>query len=91
MSASRVRLIVVGRVQGVGFRYAAREAAAACGVCGWVRNLPDGTVEIVAEGSPGALASLRAWAEKGPRHSIVERVLEEAQAPEALRGFEIRR
>ena len=91
MAPARIRLIVTGRVQGVGFRYAAREAASECGVAGWVRNLPDGTVEIVAEGSPGALASIKAWAEKGPRHSRVERVLEEDQEAEALRGFEIRR
>ena len=90
-SALRVRLIVLGRVQGVGFRYAAREAASECGVSGWVRNLPDGSVEIVAQGSPAAVGRMRAWAEVGPPHAGVERVLEEAQAPETLRGFEIRR
>jgi acylphosphatase len=90
-SESCIRLIVLGRVQGVGFRYAAREAASECGVSGWVRNLPDGSVEIVAEGTPDAVGRMRAWAERGPRHAVVERVLEEAQAPKNLRGFEIRR
>ena len=91
MPESRVRLVVFGRVQGVGFRYAAREAASDLGVSGWVRNLPDGSVEIVAEGSAAAVGRMRAWSERGPRHAGVERVVEEAQAPEALRGFEIRR
>lgn len=45
------RFLFEGRVQGVGFRYTAREAAEACGVDGWVRNLPDGRVEMVAAGT----------------------------------------
>jgi acylphosphatase len=90
-SESRVRLLVSGRVQGVGFRYAAREAASECGAAGWVRNLPDGTVEIVAQGSAAAIACLRTWAEKGPRHGRVERVSEEPLPPSPLTGFEIRR
>ena len=92
MSVVRVRYVVVGSVQGVGFRYAAREAAEDCGVAGWVRNLPDGTVEIVAQGSPEAVASLGAWAERGPRHASVDRVDVSREAPETgLTRFEIRR
>jgi acylphosphatase len=89
---TRLRLTVHGRVQGVGFRYAAREAAIACGVSGWVRNLPDGTVEIVAQGPPDAIESLVTWAERGPRHAAVHRVARERRDPEpGLEGFEIRR
>ena len=88
----RVRLLVSGRVQGVGFRYAAREAAVDCGVAGWVRNLPDGTVEIVAQGSPDAVDAMKAWAERGPSHARVEQVLVERTEPEtAIHGFDIRR
>jgi acylphosphatase len=46
----RVHLLFVGRVQGVGFRYTAAELARSCGIGGFVRNLPDGTVELAAEG-----------------------------------------
>jgi acylphosphatase len=49
MTKKRARIIYSGRVQGVGFRWTAERAALACGVTGWVRNLPDGSVETVAE------------------------------------------
>jgi acylphosphatase len=87
-----VRLVVVGLVQGVGFRYAARQAAEECGVVGWVRNLPDGSVEIVAQGTPAAVARMTSWAERGPRHASVERVrVDPLRATAGLAGFEIRR
>ena len=90
-SPTCVRLVVHGRVQGVGFRYTAREAAIECGVVGWVRNLPDGSVEIVAQGSPGAVARMTAWAHRGPRHASVEGVRVDALAVSTnLQGFEIR-
>lgn len=91
-SETRVRLIVSGRVQGVGFRYATREAATERGVAGWVRNLPDGAVEIVAQGAPAAVASMTAWASRGPRHAAVVGVNVETLDPApGLAGFEIRR
>ena len=91
-SATCVRLVVHGSVQGVGFRYAAREAAAECPVTGWVRNLDDGSVEIVAQGSHDAVAQMTAWAHRGPRHASVDRVQVESFAEASqLRAFEIRR
>ncbi len=86
-----VRLVVHGRVQGVGFRFTAREAAGECGVAGWVRNLPDGSVEIVAQGSQAAVARMTAWTHRGPRYASVEGVRVEtlAVSPD-LQGFEIR-
>jgi len=48
-------VIFTGRVQGVGFRYTSLELAQSCGVSGWVRNLPDGSVEMLAEGDVAVL------------------------------------
>lgn len=74
------RYIISGRVQGVGFRYFAIQAAALYNVVGTVRNLPDGNVEVVAEGSPDALADFRARLEQGPTLSRVTRV-DETELP----------
>lgn len=74
------RYMIRGRVQGVGYRYFAIQAAAACKVVGTVRNLADGNVEVVAEGSPEALAEFRARLEKGPPLSRVNRV-DETELP----------
>lgn len=92
MGETRVRLVVFGLVQGVGFRYATRDTATECDVSGWVRNLPDGTVEIVAQGSAAAVARMTAWAERGPRHASVQRVIvERLESIPDLDEFEIRR
>jgi acylphosphatase len=90
-AATRVRLVVYGTVQGVGFRFAAREAASSCPVTGWVRNLPDGSVEIVAQGAAEAVARMTAWAQHGPRYASVERVqVDTIDTPLNLDAFEIR-
>ena len=57
---------VAGRVQGVGFRYFVARTARGLGLSGYVRNLPDGTVEVAASGDRAALESLAALLEKGP-------------------------
>jgi len=72
------RFIVSGRVQGVGYRYFAIRAARRIGVSGTVRNLPDGTVEAIAEGSENALNEFRAELERGPSYAHVRRVEETA-------------
>ena len=69
--SSRARLKVAGHVQGVGFRYSTVLEAEARRVRGWVRNLPDGRVEVVAEGPRSAVDGLIAWCHKGPRHAQV--------------------
>ena len=68
----RLRLIVSGRVQGVGFRWAAQKAARQLGVYGYVRNLPNGDVEIVAEGDDTAVDRMTTWVRKGPTWSRVD-------------------
>ena len=60
------RLVISGRVQGVGFREATVDAARAAGVAGWVRNRADGTVEVLVQGSPDAVDRLVAWCRRGP-------------------------
>lgn len=60
------RIIVAGRVQGVGFRDALIEQASLLGLTGWVRNRRDGTVEALLQGAPKALESAIDWARAGP-------------------------
>lgn len=67
----RAHVIIHGRVQGVFFRMETRNAARQRGATGWVRNLPDGTVEAVMEGSKEAVESLLEWCGRGPRLSRV--------------------
>ena len=62
----RAQVYVTGRVQGVFFRAFTRERALALGLTGWVKNLPDGSVEIVCEGEDSSVASLLKWCRKGP-------------------------
>lgn len=66
MSKVRAHLIVSGRVQGVYFRAETQEQAAAMGLTGWVRNKPDRSVEIVAEGSREDVEKLIGWCRQGP-------------------------
>jgi len=61
-----MRLVVSGRVQGVGFRWWTQNTARALGVAGSVRNLPDGTVEILAQGDPDAVRRLLRFATEQP-------------------------
>jgi acylphosphatase len=68
----RRRVVVRGRVQGVGFRYYANAEAARLGVAGFVRNLDDGSVEVEIEGDRDAVAKLVDWARSGPPSAIVE-------------------
>jgi acylphosphatase len=87
---TRRRVVVHGHVQGVFFRETARRAAERHGVAGWVRNLPDGTVEAVLEGESDGVARLVAFMREGPRGAKVERVDVSEEEPEGLRGFSVR-
>jgi acylphosphatase len=66
--------IVNGRVQGVGFRYFVLREAQALGLSGWVRNLPDGRVEVLAHGDPDVVNALEARLWAGPTHARVATV-----------------
>jgi len=71
---ARAHVIIHGRVQGVFFRMETQKAARQYGAVGWVRNLPDGTVEAVMEGPEDAVESLLAWCRQGPRMARVDKV-----------------
>jgi acylphosphatase len=66
-----LHVIVRGRVQGVGFRWFVRSEARRLGLAGWVRNLPDGTVELRAKGMESFLVTLRTAIGRGPEGAIV--------------------
>jgi acylphosphatase len=83
-------VVVAGDVQGVYFRDTCRRVAADHRVRGWVRNLPDGSVEAAFEGAPDAVAALVAWARHGPPTALVDDVLVYEEDIEGLSGFEIR-
>jgi acylphosphatase len=85
------RVVVRGRVQGVGFRFFAERAARELGVRGWVRNLPDGCVESVAEGDEGAVTAYIARLEQGPWGARVEGVEVDAFSPQGFSSFEVTR
>lgn len=86
----RRRVIVHGLVQGVFFRDSTRRLAQRQGVTGWVANRPDGAVEAVFEGEPGAVERLVAFSREGPRGAQVESVEVTEEAPEGLTGFAVR-
>ena len=72
--AVRLRLVVNGRVQGVGFRYATVDEARTLRLTGWVRNCYDGSVELIAEGPREHMERLAIWCHDGPRGALVNHV-----------------
>ncbi len=67
----RIHVFVKGKVQGVFYRASTQDKAKALGLKGWVRNLPDGRVEYVAEGPDEAVEGLLKWSEEGPAYARV--------------------
>jgi acylphosphatase len=86
----RRRVLISGHVQGVFFRDTCRRTAERYGVSGWVRNLPDGSVEAVFEGPAAAVRHLVEWTRHGPRSAVVEYVRVREEPPEGISGFQIR-
>ncbi len=88
---ARLHAVVYGHVQGVNFRAATRRQAYALGVTGWVRNLPDGAVEVMAEGQRSALQQLLNWLHNGPPSARVREVrFTWHDADRAFDGFTVR-
>jgi acylphosphatase len=82
------RLVVSGRVQGVGYRFAMTEAARAIGVTGWVRNRPDGTVEAVVQGEDDRVEQMVTWCRRGPPAARVAAIATDALTVDpAIRSF----
>lgn len=91
----RLHAIAEGRVQGVGYRWFVQRWAERLGIKGWVRNLPDGTVELEAEGESQALDALVQELKKGPMGAVVRNVREtraalQTDAERRFSTFEIR-
>ena len=85
------RLIIGGRVQGVGFRYFTQEAAAREGATGWVRNRPDGRVEAYIEGEAETVTRLERALRRGPPAARVDDVEAESELPSGdYSGFVIK-
>ncbi|MCX7897322.1 MAG: acylphosphatase [Rhodocyclaceae bacterium] len=87
MSREVRHLFVSGRVQGVGFRASMAREARRLGVTGWVRNLHDGRVEAMIQGSPEQLAAMLTWVRQGPPRAHVAHVDVELGSGE-FEGFE---
>lgn len=90
MTTKAVRVRVTGRVQGVSFRYHTQDEARRLGVAGWVRNEPDGSVEVYAEGPADAVDALLAWCREGPSLARVRDVAVQPRVPTGATAFEVR-
>ncbi|HLX66334.1 MAG TPA: acylphosphatase [Puia sp.] len=86
-----VHLIISGRVQGISYRAATRDFATRLALTGWVRNTPDGNVELTATGPEPALKQLIAWCHHGPPLAVVNDVSVQRVPETPFNGFEIRR
>ena len=87
--STRSDITVHGRVQGVGFRHAVKRRASQLGLAGMVKNQPDGSVLIVAEGPPGDVQQLVDWCHDGPSAAEVDHVEVSQGDPQQFTGFRI--
>lgn len=87
---TRRHVIVRGLVQGVGFRWGAKEAADSMGISGWVRNRDDGSVELEAEGLAGPLETFVESLRTGVTSARVDEIVAVPVAPKGEKGFRIR-
>jgi len=82
--------LISGRVQGVAFRHYTVHEAERLGIAGTVRNLPDGSVEVFAQGADAEISQFESFLHTGPRSAMVERVEREViELVEVFRGFDI--
>lgn len=90
MATKTVHVQVIGRVQGVFFRDYTRREAERLGLSGWVKNMPDGSVEALLSGSTETVDAMLAWLHEGSPAARVQRVVvDETDAPPHLSGFQI--
>ena len=91
MIQKRIHIFVTGRVQGVFFRQSNKVMAIKNNVKGWVRNLDDGRVEIVAQGETQDIENLRQWCKTGPANSRVDEFeLSEENVTDEFENFQVR-
>jgi len=86
-----VHLLIKGRVQGVLYRASAKAAAERLHITGWVKNTPEGHVEVLACGEEGSLRQFVEWCRRGPEQAVVSSVTElfEKPAGDTIKGFNI--
>jgi acylphosphatase len=84
-----VHVLVSGRVQGVGYRASTWDMAQLLKLNGWVRNLRDGRVEAVFEGSKPQVEEMLRWCHQGPPAAVVKSVEVEYEQPQGLQSFEV--
>lgn len=90
MKAKRWKLIISGRVQGVSYRASAKAQANKLNILGYTKNLPDGNVEIIAEGREDQLDELLSWCRTGPPEAAVSSIdVEKQEATGEFTGFGI--
>nr|3TNV_A Chain A, Acylphosphatase [Pyrococcus horikoshii OT3] len=89
MAIVRVHYKIYGRVQGVGFRWSTQREGRKLGLNGWVRNLPDGSVEGVLEGDEERVEAMIGWLHQGPPLARVTRVEVKWEQPKGEKGFRI--
>lgn len=85
----RRRVLISGRVQGIGFRWSCRRIAEVQGLTGWCRNLPDGRVEACFEGEAEAVERAVAWCRRGPSRAIVTDVEVIPEMPRGEQDFRL--
>lgn len=92
MKTKEIKYNVKGRVQGVGFRFYTQKKAIDTGISGYVKNLPDGSVEVVASGSDSQLAEFKKHLETGPSMALVQSIEQQKQpvSKKRYRGFKIK-
>ncbi|GAB4228233.1 MAG: acylphosphatase [Elainellaceae cyanobacterium] len=87
----RAHVVISGQVQGVGYRFTTQDMARLLKLNGWVRNLQDGRVEAVFEGTSESVEEMIRWCHQGPPAAKVAQVAVNYETPEGIRGFEIMR
>ena len=81
MALIQININVSGRVQGVGYRYACSQAAKRINILGWVQNQPNGSVEIMAQGTETDITDFINWAKQGPNYANVTEIKTETVEP----------